>query len=127
MKYVRYTLPLAVAALAALAGCGAAPKASGRAAAPAMTSMPGMATSAAAAEPAPTDPVATDSVAIKNFAFSLAMVTVKVGTTVTWTNGDQDPHTATATSGTFRSPTLNTGPGGGWRRAVAGVIRYTAA
>jgi plastocyanin len=109
VKYVRYTLPLVVAALAALAGCGAAPKASGSATAPAMTSMPGMATSAAAAEPTPTDPVATDSVAIKNFAFSPAMVTVKVGTTVTWTNGDQDPHTTTAAGGAFKSPTLNTG------------------
>jgi plastocyanin len=68
-----------------------------------------MATSVAAGEPAQTDPVATDSVAIKNFAFSPAMVTVKVGTTVTWTNGDQDSHTATATGGAFRSPTLNTG------------------
>jgi plastocyanin len=109
VKYVRYTLPLAVATLAALAGCGAAPKASGSAAPPPMTSMPGMTTSAAADDPAQTKPVATDSVAIKNFAFSPATVAVKVGTTVTWTNGDQDPHTATATGGAFKSPTLNSG------------------
>jgi plastocyanin len=54
-------------------------------------------------------PVATNTVAIQNFAFSPASVTVKTGTTVTWTNRDQDSHTATAMSGVFHSPTLNTG------------------
>ena len=54
-------------------------------------------------------PVATNTVAIQNFAFSPTIVTVKTGTTVTWTNRDQDSHTATAMSGVFHSPTLNTG------------------
>jgi len=55
-------------------------------------------------------PVATNTVAIQNFAFSPAAVTVKAGTTVTWTNQDQDPHTATAmNNGPFHSSTLNTG------------------
>ena len=71
--------------------------------------MPGMTTSAAAADPGQTVPVATDSVAIKNFAFSPVTVTVRAGTTITWTNGDQDAHTVTATGGVFKSPTLNTG------------------
>lgn len=109
MKYLRYGLPLAMATVAALAGCTASPQAPAGAAPPAMTSMPGMTTSAATADPGQGAPVATDSVAIKNFAFSPAMVTVRVGTTITWTNGDQDPHTVTATGGGFKSPTLNTG------------------
>jgi amicyanin len=54
-------------------------------------------------------PVAADAVSITNFAFVPATVMVKVGTTVTWTNHDQDPHNVTARSGAFRSPTLNTG------------------
>jgi amicyanin len=54
-------------------------------------------------------PVASDAVTIQNFAFSPATVTIKAGTTLTWTNRDQDPHTVSATSGAFRSPTLNTG------------------
>ena len=107
MKYVRFALSLA--AVAALAGCGAAPKATAGTAPSAMASMSGMTTSAGAADPAQGAPVATDSVAIKNFAFSPAMVTVRVGTTVTWTNSDQDAHTVTATGGGFTSPTLNTG------------------
>lgn len=109
VKYVRFVLPLAVAAVVAVAGCGAAPKASAGAAPPAMTSMPGMTASAAVADPGQTAPVAIDSVAIKNFAFSPVVVTVRVGTTVTWTNSDQDAHTVTATGGVFKSATLNTG------------------
>jgi plastocyanin len=54
-------------------------------------------------------PVATNSVAIQNFAFSPATVTVKAGTTITWTNRDQDPHTVSAMAGPFHSPALTTG------------------
>lgn len=52
---------------------------------------------------------ASEAVTIQNFAFSPATVTIKVGTTLTWTNRDQDPHTVSATSGAFHSPTLSTG------------------
>ncbi|HVS58377.1 MAG TPA: cupredoxin family copper-binding protein [Candidatus Saccharimonadales bacterium] len=40
-------------------------------------------------------PVATDKVSIQNFAFSPASITVKKGTTVTWTNSDSVTHTVT--------------------------------
>jgi plastocyanin len=39
--------------------------------------------------------VATDTVAIQNFAFSPETITVKVGTKVTWTNKDSAAHTVT--------------------------------
>jgi plastocyanin len=72
--------------------------------------MPGMAMPQGGAPGAGQDaPVATDSVAIQNFAFSPTTVTVKAGSTVTWTNRDQDAHTVTAMSGPFHSPTLTTG------------------
>ena len=45
-------------------------------------------------------PAATDSVTIKDYAFSPATITVKVGTKVTWTNQDAVGHTVTADSGT---------------------------
>jgi plastocyanin len=85
-----------------IAGCGTA-----AGAAPAMPAMSGMPTPAAV--PSQDAPVATDTVAIQNFAFSPATVTVKAGTTVTWTNQDQDPHTLSAMNGSFHSPALNTG------------------
>jgi plastocyanin len=37
--------------------------------------------------------VATNSVTIKNFAFSPSTITVKPGTRVTWVNHDEDAHT----------------------------------
>jgi plastocyanin len=59
--------------------------------------------------PAQNSPAQTHAVAIRDFAFAPAMLTVPVGTTVTWTNDDQDAHTVSANGGAFRSPALNSG------------------
>jgi plastocyanin len=48
-------------------------------------------------------------VQIRNFAFVPAVVTVAPGTTVTWTNADDDPHTVVTTGKAFRSSALDTG------------------
>ncbi len=52
-------------------------------------------------QPAPTGtPAATgENVQIQNFAFSPATLTVKAGTTVTWTNNDGTQHTVTPDAG----------------------------
>jgi plastocyanin len=50
----------------------------------------------------------TASVAIKNFEFQPKTITVKPGTTVTWTN-DQGTHTVTSDTDSFSSPTLSEG------------------
>ncbi|MEU1429672.1 cupredoxin family copper-binding protein [Nocardia sp. NPDC005746] len=71
---------------------------------PGMTSAAG--TSAAGAPGAPAGP---DAVTIDNFAFGPSSLTVTAGTTVTWTNKDEEPHTVVANDGSFRSPTLGTG------------------
>lgn len=47
--------------------------------------------------------VSTNTVAIKDFAFSPATITVKVGTTVTWTNQDSAAHTVTSDSNSKES------------------------
>jgi plastocyanin len=44
-------------------------------------------------------PVATNDVAIKNFVFSPANITVKKGTAVTWVNQDSTAHTVTENDG----------------------------
>jgi plastocyanin len=49
------------------------------------------------------------SVTIAEFAFTPAELTVAAGTTVTWTNEDWAPHTATAEDGSFDSGRLNQG------------------
>jgi amicyanin len=105
MRY-RFGPAIAAVALFGLAACGGATtKAS---APPAATTMPPMATMPATttAPTANTPAVATDSVTITNFAFAPAVITIKAGTTVTWTNKDEEPHTVTFTVLGTRSPNL---------------------
>lgn len=51
--------------------------------------------------------VSENSVSIKDFAFTPAVLNVKQGDTVTWINGDSTLHTVN--SNLFDSPNLNTG------------------
>ena len=47
-------------------------------------------------------------VIIDNFSFAPAMTNVAVGSTVTWTNHDDVPHTVVSTERAFKSPVLDT-------------------
>ena len=47
-------------------------------------------------------------VEIKAHGFGTPELTVPAGTTVTWINHDDDPHTVTSTANVFRSPGLDT-------------------
>ena len=118
------------------AGCGAAtqptaPPASSTAAATsaASDSMPGM-TGMSAPQGSDTAqqgaPVATNAIAIKNFAFAPDTVTVKVGSTITWTNSDQEPHTVTSkdNNGPLRSPTMNSGATYSYTFTTPGKYEY---
>lgn len=58
------------------------------------------------ATPAGTD--AASQVMIDNFVYSPVPLTVKVGTTVTWINHDDIPHTVDSTQGKFKSAALDT-------------------
>ena len=51
---------------------------------------------------------AASQVMIDNFVFSPVPLTVKVGTTVTWINHDDIPHTVDSTQGKFKSAALDT-------------------
>ena len=50
----------------------------------------------------------TREVKIDNFTFGPAELTVVVGTTVTWTNRDDIPHTVVSTDKVFKSKVLDT-------------------
>jgi plastocyanin len=67
---------------------------------------------------------ATHQVSIENFAFMPASLTVQVGDTVTWTNNDDAPHTATADNGAFDSDTLATGGTYSFTFTAAGEFGY---
>ncbi|MEP6695937.1 MAG: cupredoxin family copper-binding protein [Pseudonocardiales bacterium] len=51
----------------------------------------------------------TNTVEIKGFKFVPSVITVKVGTVVTWTNADDVQHSATATDKTFDSKLFGKG------------------
>jgi plastocyanin len=53
-------------------------------------------------------PVSTADVKIDNFSFGPAAITVAVGTTVTWINRDDIPHTVVSTEKVFKSKVLDT-------------------
>ncbi|MBB5161996.1 cupredoxin family copper-binding protein [Mycobacterium sp. AZCC_0083] len=71
--------------------------------------MPGDSGSAAA--PAASDaPHGSNAVNISNFTFAPASLTIPAGSTVTWTNKDEEPHTVVSSDGsTFHSPGMDTG------------------
>src|SRR5690349_6795981 len=54
-------------------------------------------------------PAPAAAVQIGNFTFKAQTLTVKPGTTVTWTNADDIPHTVTSNNGLFKSKVLDTG------------------
>jgi plastocyanin len=58
-----------------------------------------------------TTPTATSTVSISNFAFSPTDITVKAGTTVTWTNNDSVAHTVTETDSQKGPDSGNLDPG----------------
>jgi plastocyanin len=99
--------PLAASALAGLAGLALAACGGGSGARPAAarTAAP-VATPSPAATPAAA-PVATTSVDIANFAFGPAVITVRSGATVTWTNRDEDAHTISITGSPASRPLEN--------------------
>jgi plastocyanin len=106
-----------------LAGCG--PQAASTDSASMSMAMPGM-TSMATASTAVADatPVATKAVTIQNFAFSPSVITVPVGSTVTWTNQDIEQHTVTARDKSFGSNAIDQGQSFSNRFTKAGTYPY---
>ncbi len=68
----------------------------------------------------------TNAVTISNYAFSPASVSVKKGTTVTWTNRDSVGHTVTETDGQAgpNSGTLNNDQSYSYTFNTAGTFHY---
>ena len=67
---------------------------------------------------------AAAAVTIDNFTFKAPVVTVKPGTTVTWTNGDDIPHTVVSKDGLFKSKVLDTGERYSFTFAKPGQFGY---
>jgi plastocyanin len=85
----------------------------------------GAALAACGAGSSPTPaPAAPAAVAIRNFAFGPATLSVARGTTVTWTNRDSSVHTATAAGGAFDSRNLAQGRSFSHTFDTAGTFAY---
>ena len=64
------------------------------------------------------------AVKIDNFVFGPQAITVPVGTTVTWTNSDDIPHTAVSIDGVFKSKVMDTDEKFSYRFTKAGTYSY---
>ncbi|HEX2194289.1 MAG TPA: plastocyanin/azurin family copper-binding protein [Candidatus Limnocylindria bacterium] len=64
------------------------------------------------------------TVDIRNFAFQPATLTIAVGDTVTWTNSDDAPHTATAENDAFDSGNLDRGQSFSFTFTEPGTYAY---
>lgn len=69
-------------------------------------------------------PSAGADVKIDNFSFGPQTVTVAVGTTVTWTNRDDIPHTVVSTDGVFKSKVRDTDEKFSYTFTKAGTYPY---
>jgi plastocyanin len=71
-------------------------------------------------QPSPTNA----GVKIDNFSFGPQSITVPVGTTVTWTNADDIPHTSVSTEGVFKSKVMDTDEKFSYTFTKAGTYPY---
>ncbi|MCA6110175.1 cupredoxin domain-containing protein [Bradyrhizobium cenepequi] len=83
----------------------------------------GIAVAAAMLLPATAARAGDTAVHIDNFVFQPAQLDVKVGTTVTWTNRDDIPHTVVC-AGKFRSKTMDTDDSFSFTFTAAGEYKY---
>ena len=80
--------------------------------------------SAASAFPAAPVQAADTEVKIDQFAFHPQRVTVKAGTTVTWSNEDDVPHTIASSSKLFKSKALDTNDKFSFTFTTPGTYEY---
>jgi plastocyanin len=66
----------------------------------------------------------TTEVKIDNFSFGPATLTVPAGTSVTWTNRDDIPHTVVSGDGVFKSKALDTDEKFSFTFSKAGTYPY---
>jgi amicyanin len=92
-----------------------------------MPAMSGMQSPPASASATPADSPPSQggtAVSISDFKFNPATLTVPVGTTVTWTNKDEEPHTIAAKDGSFHSPGIDTNGTYSFTFSTAGSYDY---
>jgi plastocyanin len=69
-------------------------------------------------------PSTPNQIMVENFSFQPGTLTVKVGTTVTWVNHDDEPHTVNENNKTFKSGTLDTDAKFSYKFTTPGTYSY---
>jgi plastocyanin len=82
-------------------------------------------TAPAQAAPVPAAAAAPGIVIARDFMFAPATTTIKAGSTLTWTNHDDEPHTIVSDTGLFRSAALDTDESFSFRFDKPGTYHYT--
>jgi plastocyanin len=68
---------------------------------------------------------ATATIEVKDFMFMPMSLTVKAGSTVTWANRDEEPHTVVSDTGLFRSDALDTNESFSFKFDKPGTYHFT--
>ncbi|MEH1917819.1 cupredoxin domain-containing protein [Nostoc sp.] len=120
MKYISYFF-IAIASaflviLLSLSSCSLNHKAT--------TSQPMVMKDQPKSQPQTSQQTADATVKIHNFKFEPANLAIAVGKTVQFINVDEEPHTATATDGTFNSKALDTNQTWNYTATKPGIYPY---
>jgi plastocyanin len=75
--------------------------------------------------PSAADPIDARKILVKDFMFSPTPLTIKAGSTVTWTNMDDEPHTAVSDTGLFKSGGMDTNDSFSFKFDKPGTYHYT--
>jgi plastocyanin len=75
--------------------------------------------------PSTADTPDPNRIVVKDFMFMPNSVTVKAGSTVTWANMDDEPHTVISDSGLFRSGAMDTNESFSFKFDKPGTYHFT--
>jgi plastocyanin len=70
-------------------------------------------------------PPESGKIVIKDFMFRPMAVTIAAGSTVTWTNQDDEPHTVVSDTGLFRTAAMDTGDAFSFKFDKPGTYHFT--
>lgn len=73
------------------------------------------------------EPPDSTQIVIKDFMFAPNSLTVKAGSTVTWANKDDEPHSVVSDTGLFRSGAVNTNETFSFKFDKPGMYHFTCA
>ena len=79
----------------------------------------------ATASPAETGSANPAQIEIKDFMFTPMSITVKAGSTVTWVNRDDEPHSVVSDTGQFRSGAVDTGESFAYKFDKPGTYHFS--